>query len=76
MSAYDPRHDPGLEDKLLAALRGRRGRPVDVYRALGIDGTDQAHRNCVAARVRRLRRHGHIITGRGRSLSWQGQVAA
>lgn len=76
LNGYDPRHDPDLEAKLLDLLRARRGREVDVYRALGIDGADQAHRNCVAARIRRLRRHGHLITGRGGRLCWQGQEAA
>ncbi len=76
LSHYDPRHDDRLADDLLAQLRSHRGKPVDVYRALGLDGSDQAHRNCLMAHVRRLRRAGHQITGRLGVLTWHGQKVA
>lgn len=75
LATYDARHDPDLEAKMLAVLRARRGHVVDVYCALGIDPSDPTQRTAVLARVRRLRRHKHIITGRGGMLCWQGQAA-
>lgn len=40
-----------------------KGRPVNVYRALGIRSCGRAAWSCVIVHVRRFRRHGYVIRG-------------
>lgn len=60
---YDPHHDPHFREELLALLQANRGRPVHVYRALGIEHCGEAAWWCVKAHVRFLRRRGYVIPG-------------
>jgi hypothetical protein len=60
---YDPRHDPGFGETLLALLKANPGRPIHVHRELGIEHCGLAAWRCVQVHMRRLRRHGHIIVG-------------
>jgi hypothetical protein len=62
--AYRPEHDPGFGTRLLTVLRANRGRPVNVYRALGIRHCGLSGWRCVQNHIERFRRHGHVIVGR------------
>lgn len=60
---YDPRHDRYFAAALLALLTASPGRPVSVYRELGIEHCGLPAWRCVQVHVRRFRRHGHRIVG-------------
>ena len=60
---YDPHHDPHFREALLELLQANPGRPVHVYRALGIEHCGQAAWWCVYGHVKYLRRAGHVIKG-------------
>ena len=61
---YDPRHDRHFAAALLALLTANPGRPINVYRELGIEHCGLPAWRCVQVHVRRFRRHGHRIVGR------------
>jgi hypothetical protein len=60
---YDPRHDRDFAAALLALLTANPGRPVNVYRELGIERCGLPAWRCVQVHIRRFRRHGHRIVG-------------
>ena len=60
---YDPRHDPGFAEALLALLKANPGRPIHVHRELGIEHCGLVAWRCVQVHIRRFRRHGHRIVG-------------
>lgn len=60
---YDPRHDAGFPEALLAVLIASPGRPVSVYRELGIEHCGLVAWRCVQVHIRRFRRNGHRIVG-------------
>jgi hypothetical protein len=60
---YDPRHDPGFGEALLALLKANPDRPIRVHRELGVEHCGLAAWRCVQVHIRRFRRHGHRIVG-------------
>jgi hypothetical protein len=60
---YNPCHDAGFGESLLALLSENAGSPVHVHRELGIEHCGRIAYHCVLAHVRRLRRRGYVIEG-------------
>ena len=74
---YDPRHDPGFGEALLALLKANSDRPIHVHRELGIEHCGLIAWRCVQVHIRRFRRHGHIIVGRhDGTYEYRGQFEA
>ena len=62
---YHPAHDPTLRRRLFEVLVHTRltGRPVNVYRELGIEHCGEEAWICIKGHVRWLRRRGCLIEG-------------
>lgn len=63
LSSYKPQHNPAFADTLLALLLANPGKPISVYRELGIECCGLPAWRCVQVHVRRFRRRGHRIVG-------------
>jgi hypothetical protein len=74
---YDPRHDRRFAGALLALPTANPGRPVNVYRELGVEHCGLPAWRCVQVHVRRFRRHGQRIVGRhDGTYEYLGQTTA
>jgi hypothetical protein len=66
-SGYTPHHDPRLDERVLVLLYRARGRPVNLYRALGCDPVS-ANYDAIDRAVKRLKQSGLVrVVGAGRA---------